>query len=262
MPFDLVGFVEATPGTGVVPLNGGLGDRLYSIVGDDLIVKTDAATLLGVFAHAISTGGESMVRQPSLHIDHRFLKCALSTDIDPSQAENMCLRGLPLKGGEKLNVLIVNATDESALVGLLLGSAPITQAMIDSVRPTHRITGYADTTQGVNTWTDNVMTWNEDVPEGTYAIVGMRATIFKAATPEIALARVLCPSATNWRPGVAAGIAEADHEESQSLTRMPFTRFPLMREVVFKSNSPPSIETLAAPAHTDLNVELELQKIA
>lgn len=262
MPFDLVGWGEATPGAGVVKLVGLLGDELYSTSGDDIILKSDAQTLLALFGAFTSTGGEIMIRQPSLYIDHRFLKSCLSEDVDAIQGLNMCLRGLPLKGGEKCNALVQNGTDELGMIGAFIGSAPITRQMIDQVRPTHNICGKSDTTQVAYTWTKNVMTWEEDLEEGTYAIVGMKASVFKAANTHLALARLLLPSATNWRPGVVASVAEADHEESQSITEQPFSKWPFMREIIFKSNSPPSIETASPTAATDLNVELQLVKIA
>jgi hypothetical protein len=263
LPFDLIGWTEATPGTGTVKLAGGLGDNLYSVNGDDITLKGAQKyyALLGVLYHAVSTGARALLRQPSLHLDHEFIKCALSADLDPSQGMHWFPnRPLPLYGNEKLNALSVNATDEINMVGAWIGDKQIPNASLD-LMPTQRITGYADVTVTAHTWTDVAITWNQDLPVGKYIPVGMRASIFKASGPTIALARLVIPGNNDWRPGVPMAVAEADHEEFQSVTHDPWSKWHEMPELIFTNTLMPNIEVLSTVASTDENVELLIKKV-
>jgi len=263
LPFDIIGFLEATPGTGLVNLAGALGENLYRVAnGDDIINKVENKFLLGAFAAAVSTGQDYRLRQPTLPIDHQFHKIMLEADPDPIQGyEHFFGRPLPLIGGEKVNALITNATDESALVAFIIGNAPITKGMLDAVRPTHIIRGYGDTTLTAKTWTTVTVTWDQDLPKGEYAIVGLKAGHYIAAAPLATLARVLIPGNNSWRPGVPSALMEADHEEFQSITAMPFSKFPLMRQVTFPHTNMPNMEYLSNAAITDETVEMLLQKV-
>lgn len=268
MPFDLIGFSEGTPGTGTVGITPGAEDTLFRTSGDDLILKSNQKlySLLGIIYAAESTGGRALVRQPGLGyagLDYEFLKCALTSDVDPIQGyEDHFGAPLPLIGDQKLNVLSVNATDEDTLIGILVGTAPISQAMLDQVRPTHKLTGYADTTLTANQWTPCTVTWQQDLPVGQYAIVGMRAGVFLAANAWTTLMRLLIPGGTDWRPGVPAVIMEADHEEYQSITAEPWARWPVMKDIVIDENHMPNIECLSPSAITDENIQLLLQKLS
>lgn len=264
MPFDIIGFLELTPGTGLVNLAGALGENLYRVANtDDIINKTENQFLLGAFCAAVSTGQDYRVRQPSLAIDHQFHKIMLESDLDPIQGyEHFFGRPLPLIGAEKINALITNGTDESSMIGLMIGNAPISRGMLDAVRPTHIIRGIGDTTLTAKTWTTVSMTWDQDLPKGEYAIIGMKAGHYIAAAPLAAIARVLIPGNNSWRPGCPSALMEADHEEFQSITAMPFTRWPLMRQVTFVHTAMPNMEYLSNKALTDETVELLLQKVA
>ena len=269
LPFDLVGFTELTPGTGLVPLAGALGDNIYQITGDDLKLKKDARLLIGAFCCACSTGENYRFRQASLEIDHQFQKIALNADLDPSQGhEHLFARPLPLVADEALNALIQNATDEEALVGAMISTQPISQNVMDSVRPTHQIIGVSDTTLTAKTWTLCTITWDQVLPRGEYLIVGMRAGIYSSVTSYMGLARVVIPANNDWRPGVPCAVMEADHEEYQSVTNCPWHMWPKMQGggkggIVFDENHMPNVEFLKIGncAVADENVELLLQKI-
>ena len=266
MPFDLIAFGEATPGTGTNPLAGALNDTLYRTDGDDIQLKVSPANwyLIGSFYAACSTGARALIRQPGLGNDYCHQKCALETDLDPTQGyEHYFGRPLPLIGNEKLNVLSVNATSESTFVGLMIATAPFSQALLDSVRPTHLISGYSDTTLTAYTWTPCVVTWNQDLPKGEYAIVGMRAGNWLTGDGQtMSLTRLLIPGKTQWRPGVPAALIEADHEEYQSVTNEPWVHFPKMSDISFPNTNMPNIEVFSPGALTDENIQLLLQKIA
>lgn len=263
MPFDIIGFLEATPGTGLVNLAGALGENLYRVSGDDIINKVENKFLLGAFCAGVSTGQDYRLRQPSLPIDHQFHKIMLEADPDPIQGyEHFFGRPLPLIGGEKINALIANATDESSIIAFMLGNAPISRGMLDSVRPTHVIRGIGDTTLTAKTWSTCAITWDQDLPKGEYAIVGLKAGHWITSGPLATVARVLIPGNNDWRPGCPSALMEADHEEFQSITAMPFTRWPLMRKVSFPHTNMPNMEYLSNAAITDETVELLLQKVA
>jgi len=265
MPFDLIAWAEAAPGAGTVNLAAGLGDNFYHTVNDDIFIRKDAKYLLGLLNMGTSTGGRALIRQPSLALDYEFYKSGLTTDLDPIVGwEHLFGRPLPLIPNEKCNALVVNATDEDSIVAAIVGSGKITQAMLDAVNPTHKISGYSDTTVTALTWSACAITWNQDLPEGRYAIVGMRVGTY-VASAETSVARLtgLKDDGANWRPGVPCHGMEADHEEWQSMGWSPYTLWPLMPEISFPHDQPPNIEVLMVnTTATDENVDLLLQKIA
>lgn len=265
MPFDLIGFGEATPGA-----NGKLAalllDSAYKTTGDDIFVKTQAPWLLGIGCFGTSTLGRTKIQQPSLPIDYEFLKGALCTSNDPIMGwTDMRARPLPLIPTEKINCEVVNATDEEGETFLMVGSGNITQSMLDSVRPTHRIVGYADTTLTSLTWSTLSITWNQSLPAGRYAVVGMKYGHFKtAAAAEPSAARLVFkePHSAGWRPGVLGHEMAADHEEMQfSTSDFAPEHWPLMANINFPHDNMPGVEAVSYEALTDEEIELFLQKI-
>jgi len=263
MPFDMIGFAEATPGTGLVNLTAALGDTLYRFVDDDIILKKEINSLLGGFYSAVSTPDNYRFRQPTLMTDHQLIKSMLEADVDPSWGyTHLFGRPLPLVPGEKLNCLSQNATDETTLVGAIVGNAPISQSMLDSVRPTHSIIGDGDTTLTAMTWTACPITWDQDLPKGDYAIVGMKFGYYIAAAPLACLARIVIPGNTDWRPGVPGSLMVGAHCELEDAVTLPCWDWPLMSKVVFPHTNMPNIECLSNAAITDQTVELLLQKVS
>ncbi|MFX1476236.1 MAG: hypothetical protein ACFFCO_12275 [Promethearchaeota archaeon] len=265
MPFDIVAWAEAAPGTGTVYLAAGLGDSFYRTTGDDIFIRPEAPYCLGVLSMTTSTGGTARLRQPSLAIDYEFIKSGLTTDLDPMLGyHHMFGRPLPMIANEKCNALVTNATDEDNIVAAIFGSGKITQSALDGVNPTHRITGYSDTTVTALTWSNCPITWNQDLPEGRYAVVGLRVGVY-VASRETAVARLtgLKGPGSNWRPGVPCALMDADHEEFQDIGWEPYVRWPLMPEISFPHDDLPDVEVLMVnTAATDENVELLLQKIS
>jgi len=263
VPFDLIGFGEATPGA-----NGKLAalllDSLYKTSGDDIYIKPLATRLLGVACYGEAVLGRTKLQQPSLPIDYEFLKGALLSDGDPQYGlTDMRGRPLPLVPTEKLNCEVVNAADEDGITYLYVGNNKITQTMLDAVNPTHRIVGYADTTATVFTWSALTMTWNQNLPAGRYAVVGMKYGYFKTTPAMPSAARLVFkePHSAGWRPGVVGSEMQADHEEMQSIGRDVWADWPLMRNINFPHDNLPGVEVASAEAHTDQEIELLLQKI-
>jgi len=109
---------------------------------------------LGVWAAVEAQGARVVLSQPSLPLDYNFLKSALLACQSAQLGyTHLWGRPLPLVPDEKLNLAVETIADEDVIAYLLLGSAPITRTMLDSVRPTHVITGEADTTAVAFQWT-------------------------------------------------------------------------------------------------------------
>lgn len=272
MPFDLIGFAEATPGTGLVNVAAALGDNIYRSALDETQTKVEVDRILGAFCAACTTGEDYRTRQPSISVDHQFQKIQLIPDVDVSQGmTHLFPHPLPLsshpdiKGsvaaGEKIEALIQNATDEAAIIGLMLGNAPITYDML-AVEPHYIIHGEGDTTPTALRWTNCAITWDQDLPQGTYVPVGMKVGVYGVHITAT-LARIVCPGATDWRPGVPANGMEASHKEYQSITWQPWNWWPLMHLVNFTNVAMPNIEILTTEAvMVDQDVELAVRKVA
>lgn len=265
MPFDMIGWAEAAPGTGTVYLTAALLDTLYSFVNDDIFLKGDATKLLGVFYAAESTPNNARLRQPSAQIDHQFIKAVDSNltpagHVDPIQGWTHLFNRPIQLFSEKCNALSVNATDEDTLIAILLGTQKITQGMIDGVNVTHIIRGVSDTTVTALSWSPTPITWDQDLPKGRYAIVGMRAGSY-VATEMCGVMRLLIPGQTDWRPGVPYSILTGDKVGNLSSGYQPFANWPLDPTISFPYDQMPNAEVLSLAAMTDHVLELQLQKI-
>ena len=80
--------------------------------------------LLGLLYAAESTGARALLQQPG-KVDKAFLKCCLTTDLDPTQGYHDHFRAPVELMKDKLEALSVNATDEDTLIGMLLGNGYI-----------------------------------------------------------------------------------------------------------------------------------------
>ena len=259
MPFDVVAFLETQTATALSGVDA-VEDEQYVTSGDDLFIKKEAPWLGGVLQLGVTTPKYCETRQPSLKIPYRFYKSALTTVVDHRAGLDLFWkRLLPLYAEEKLNVYVQNETAEYSLVGLWLMSGRMNQAAIDSVSPTHRITGYADQTLTVNIWNDVTVTWDQTLPKGKYAVVGMKAGSYLAAsTPALARLKLL---GCTWRPGVVTDEITADKTLFVNHLYAPDEKWPLMNEISFRHNQMPNVQMLSLTADTDHVFELALQKI-
>lgn len=261
MPFNMVGFSDDAPGavgTDEVPV--GLAERLYRVAVNDLYVTKEAPYVLGVFYAYEATGARCLLRQPKM-VDYNIIKGCITADRDAPRGQSHYFgRPLPLRV-DKLNALTVNAANEDTIIGVMLGSGKITQAMLDKVNPTHVIEGYSPTTIVANTWTHCPVVWYQDLDAGVYEIVGMRAQGYLAANLWSGLIRIAIPGSMSWQPGVPAHLGGADYELYSEETYEPWTRWPLMG-VRFDTEHMPNIEALSPSAWTHERVELTLQKVA
>jgi len=263
VPFDVVAFLETQTATALSGV-AAVADRYYDVYLDDIKVKEQAAFLAGLLQIGVTTPKYCEIRQPSLKVPYRFYKSCLTTVVDHRAGFTSLLnRPLPLYSKEKMNVYVQNASAEYSVVVAWLSNGKITHASLDAVNPTHKITGYADQTLTVNVWNDVAVTWDQDLPRGTYAIVGMRVgTYVAASTPAGARLQLKGKEAGGWHPGVITNEITADKTIDVNNLTGPDQVWPLMPEISFTEDLMPDLEMLSLTADTDHIVELDLVKTA
>lgn len=267
MPFDLIAWYESQACAALTPC-AGVDGEIYRVAGDDIFVKPRAPFLAGLayFATSVATMKYSELRQPSLKIPYRSYRVG---DLDvvedvPAAFKNLFATPLPLYAGEKLNALVQNATDEIQLIIAWLTSGKAVRSALENVNPTHLITGYSDTTLTAGAFTHVPITWDQDLPAGRYAIVGMNVGCYVAATYTNGIARLKLLEST-WRPGVLISQCVADKLNMASPQADEYSmgkRWPLMPEIAFNHDQMPNIEVLAGDALTDHVIDLLLVKTA
>jgi hypothetical protein len=259
--FEVIGFSEAAPGTGTVNLAAGLADQIYDEVGDYVRIKPGINNLIGVFYAAETTGGYALIRQASLKTDHAFIRSTDLNDLDAMKGLTwMGARPLPLKGGENVQALSNNATDEDTIVGLFLASDArmFDESTLNAVLPTHRIRGIGDTTITANQWSNVPITWDQTLPVGLYHPVGMKVAAY-LSTYGAGLARLITQNGAQFRPGVVVEGSVGDKVQYDAGSQvLPCSRWPILDSINFNESFMPNIEVLSPIADTDFVVELEL----
>ena len=266
MPFDIVAWYESQACTALTGVAAVSDPDVYHTSADDIFVKKEAPYLAGSLCGAITQATLKYYefRQPSLKIPYRFYQGGDLNDPFLGEAfNNLWASPLPLYPQEKLNAYVQNATDEIDMIVAWLASGPARLSDLENVRPTHSITGYNDGALTAGSWTDVTITWDQDLPKGRYAVVGMKVGSYLAALVAYGVARLLLLD-TKWRPGVIVRAAEADKLGLASISPgfMYGERWPLMNEISFEHTQMPNLQMLCAAANTDHVVELLLQKIA
>ena len=265
MPFDIVGFYESQAAAALTAV-AGVADDVYRVSGDDIYVKARAAFLAGSLYGCITqaTLKYHEFRQPSLKVPYRFYQGADLNDLVVAEGfNNLFGTPLPLYPEEKLNAYVQNATDEVDMVVAWLSSGPAKIADLENVRPTHSITGYSADDGSAGVWADITMTWDQDLPKGRYAVVGMVVGSYISTGDVFGVARLKLLD-TTWRPGVIVRELEADKLALNSLYPglLYGERWPLMPEISFAHDQMPNLEMLVGATMTDQIAQLLLQKIA
>lgn len=260
MAFDVIGFSEGAPGTGTVNIAGGLQDTLYTVVGDNITLKSwREVNLLGLLYLAETTPGYAEIYQAGRDPNVQFVKSADVNDLNPLGGwTHMFDRPIQLKPGSIIQALSNNATDEDTIIGLILGDGylepykgPISE----------RIRGICDQTLTANTWTACTITWDKTLEKGRYAIVGMVAGSY-VATPLYGMARLLLKGAgAQFRPGGPLVGLAGDKLTLDLQGEMPASKWPQMANIDFDSDNMPNMELLSPGALTDHVLELELVRI-
>lgn len=269
MPFDIVAFYESQAAAALTAF-AGVADDVYRVSGDDIYVKPRAPFLAAIVGGGITqaTFKYFETRQPSLKVPYRFYEMG---DLNGTGANrlggaigNLFASPLPLYPDEKLNAYIQNSTSEIGMLFAWLSSGRATLADLENVNPTHVITGYVDQNLTAGVWTKCTLTWDQDLPIGRYAPVGMQVGSYKATGYGSGVARLTLLD-TTWRPGVVINNMTADklgHQNYQyTFDFNQLQRWPLMEKVNFRHDQMPNMEICAAAANTDHVINLLLQKI-
>jgi len=255
MGFDLVGFSEATPGTGTVPVAVASNETLYGKSGDELQITPKAQYLLGIFYNALTTPNNCVLRQPR-EIDIASCRSLLNTELNPEAGFlNLMAHPKALVPNEKLTAYSVNATDELTTIGLMLGNGKLGKPeKIDYI-----IRGICDQAVTAHTWTSGTVTWDQSLPKGEYEVVGMIGGTYKAATPETVLARLVIPNFPEWRPGVPLHNMVGDKTILNKGTE-PAWAFWSKCGIKLNASNMPNVELLGTVVNTDHVIQLALQK--
>lgn len=264
MPFDIVAWYESTQPTALSIINAVADPDIYRVSDHDIYVKKRAPWLAGFMYQGISTPKYAELRQPSLKVPYRFYRSyLLGSNTFGTAFYNFFAKPFPLYPGEKLNAYCMNATSEIQMIVAWLSSGPCKRSQVENVRPTHNITGYCDQALTAGSWTNCTMTWDQDLPKGRYAVVGMLGGTYKSAAPTTGVARLKLLD-SKWRPGCGVNIMIGDKTEllHQGYSWQQGILWPLMPEISFEHDQLPNIEILAGAANTDHIIELMLQKIA
>lgn len=266
MPFDLVAWYESQACSALTAC-AGVADSVYRVSGDDIYCKQRAPFLAGWYygSPTNTTIKYGELRQPSLKVPYRFYQAGDVNHADTLGLSNFFGSPFPLYPDEKLNAYVQNATTEVQFIVAWLASGAAKYADLENVSPTHAITGYADQALTAGSWTTCTLTWDQDLPIGRYAVVGMEVASYKSSGWAIGAARLILLD-TTWRPGVMVAQAAGDklgyarsYWGTSKFARG--NRWPLMPEISFRHDQRPNIEICAAAANTDHVINLLLQKI-
>lgn len=270
MPFDVVAWYEDGAFAALGNITAALKDDIYKVETDDITVKKRAAFLAGLIV--VSNDDKTLkygeIRQPSLKIPYRsYMTGSYETAGAAGIAGamlNLFASPLPLYAGEKMNAAIFNSSTEPQLIVALLSSGRATKSAMENVNPTHLVTGHSTTTLVAGSWVKVPVTWDQSLPKGRYAVVGMRVgSWITGQTIGMGFARLTLLDST-WRPGVAnswmwgqklaAWMGGAGFDTGH--------RWPLMREISFEHDEMPNMEILGVEyLLTQHVINLLLQKI-
>jgi hypothetical protein len=132
------------------------------------------------------------------------------------------------------------AADSFAGIWYAPGMTPATRGPIITMRAT------ATLTLTVGTWVSGNLTFDQSLPNGTYEVVGMQATVADAM-----FARLIFPGGINYRPGVPVSEAYGDYVNPPVFRFGNFGSFGR-----FVSTAQPLIEVLGHTAGAEAGVYL------
>lgn len=202
--------------------------------GGDGFARLEAPSLLTRSRHYISpvNGGADAASEPD----------------SPPKVQDFRVNPLALRMNEDAQVIVESATttSEEHSVLMWLADGPITPVtgQIFTLR------GAATLTQTALRWSNTAIVFEENLPVGRYAIVGMRV---QGAT--MLAARLVFRGGEGWRPGVIA--CDSDNDLDHPMFRMG--QFGLFGE--FESIQPPSVDFLSNAADSVQDIYLDLIQV-
>lgn len=250
MAQHLVAYSQSIASTAFAARNA-VADQSVRVSGVDILVPPGFARLAAVYAQGPDLA-QAQLASPALRRRFPFDVSPLDVGATPTGPlfpwVDMFDRTIALDVGEQLNFLASNvaagANIQRGLVWLSDGDLSIPGGEIF----TFRLTG--TTTLVAETWTTTALTLVNQLPYGTYAVVGCRA---QSATG--IGARLVFPGPIFARPGVIC---------ANTVTEMDLQRFRVGRcgnFGQFVSIAPPTIEFLATAGDTAETVHLDLIKV-
>jgi len=255
MPFTMVAFYEEVDPAGAFNALTAIPDQHVYTEGDNLTVPS-LAQIVAISA-GVCSGGDQLARlvSPSLRGIGRYmihpLNGGVDADIEPDADPKVIdLRAspVPLVVNEQLNAEVNSdpTAAEGQWVVLLLSDGPITPVTGDirTVRATAAITLTA------GQWTNGNITLDEDLPVGTYQVVGMRAL-----SAGLVAARLVFRGGA-WRPGCLG----CDDPQDNSHPIFRYGQLGVWGE--FPHNVVPSVDFLSITADTAEELFLDLIKVA
>ncbi len=236
MPFTMGGFYESIDGAAADHNIAAIADQSLTFAGDNLRVPSQLPFVTGYAALANTTAyAYAKIDSPSLRqmFPNYVSNREQGTIFAALQQQTMFpLSPIPLVGDEDMQW--INNSDAGGAVAeygfVWYSSGPIqpVSGRIHTIRATSAITAVA------GTWVAGALTFNEALPFGRYAIVGMRCH-----GPTTIAGRLVFVG-PGWRPGV---IAVADKESPDN----PLCRFGNMGVYgEFDSVAPPTVEIIGS----------------
>jgi hypothetical protein len=248
MPFTLVAWYESTTAAVTLDAVTAATDPHLRTSGDDVWIPETLPMLAG-YKVLGSLLTRARIESPTLRTLTPIDVSPLDLTTKPSGKGLAVLQPSNPKavgGGEALNVKVSAsaACKVWALAWLCDGPlAPIT-GEIFTVRAT------SSTTLSAGAWTNGSLTFDQSLPKGRYAVVGMRAI-----STGLVAARLVFPGYA-WRPGCIGYDVESDTEDNE------FRCGRMGNWGEFDHDVPPTVDFLSISADTSEVVYLDLIKVA
>lgn len=246
MAFTLVGYTQSVDTSGNLTTIAALADPHVRVVSNDIVVPADVSNFGHVYALGPSVTRASVV-SPSLRRRYPFEVYPVDASATPSALPvfNGFSAPIALDPDESLNAQFAEsgagASRGTVLVWLTDGQY---RADISDEIFTIRATG--TTTLTANAWTNCALTFNDTLPAGEYAIVGMAAT-----STGCQAARLVIPQYA-WRPGCIGATAVS------TVGAQAFRYGALGVWGNFSHNTPPTVDFLSNSADTAQTIYLDL----
>lgn len=251
MSWTLAGYTESVASSGKYVKLAAPSDQHIHSEDKDIFVPEWASKLAIVFGAGASLQ-EIRMTSPSLDVtwnpDLSPVNRGSVTPSSPVPLADLREHMLSLEPTEQLNAQIVGddagTAEQYTVIGAFVDSIDaVPSGEIKTVKAT------GSTTLDTNEWTAVPLTFEQQLPAGTYAIVGMRAESSGAQA-----ARLIIPG-SQYRPGVVAVNAKGD------LGHPAFREGGMGVFGTFGHQTPPKAEFLSTSADSSETVYLDLIKV-
>lgn len=246
MPWTLVGWTESQDSASLVNV-AALADPHVRVSGDDVVVPANLNFVFGVYAIGSAITRAQLV-SPSIRRRYPFEVTPVEIAAEPADPVKYFpfpQSPVQLDPDESLNFQAAEngagANQSTGLAWLSDGPiSPIVGSEIFTIRATNT------STLGAYAWTNGALTFNDSLPSGDYAVVGMRAS-----SAGLIAARLVF-SQYPWRPGCIG-------MDTLGEVGAPCFRMGQLGEWgTFSHNTPPTVDFLSLSADTSQTVDLDL----